>query len=158
MIVAGVVMSESAQAGDKGGGGLDDIFKKYGARYGVDWRLLKAHAVVESSLNPAAINPADPSYGVMQVLCKPGQNGVCANRFDVQGWAGMTRDRLLDPDVNVMIGAQIVAWNVRNFGMPKAVAVFNRWDQRIAHPFGPFANQRYVDRVLTEYRRLGGVA
>lgn len=135
---------------------LDDIFKKHGAAYGVDWRLLKAIATVESALNPAAVNPADPSYGLMQVLCTAGQGGKCTNRFNVDGWSEATRERLKDPDFNVKIGAQVLAWNLKTYGMPKGIAVYNAWDQRHAGANGPFKNQRYVDKVLTAYRKLGG--
>lgn len=133
---------------------LDPLFEKWGRRYGVDPLLLKAHAIVESDLDAQAVNPFDPSYGLMQVLCTRGPNGRCANTFNVDGWAGMTAERLKNPDVNIMIAAQIVAYNVRTFGMPRAVAVYNRWAERLSPPGGPFGNQGYVDKVLAEYERL----
>lgn len=137
---------------------LDALFRKWGAVYGVDWQILKAHAIVESDLDPDAVNPSDPSYGVMQVLCTRGANGRCGNTFNIDGWPGMTAERLKDPDTNIRMAAQIVAYNIRAFGMPRAVAVYNRWAERLSPPGGPFANKRYVDKVLAAYARLRGEA
>lgn len=137
--------------------GYDEIFRRWGARYGVDWRLIKAHAMVESSLDAEAVNPSDPSYGLMQVLCTArDQDSPCTNRFVVDGWAEATPRRLLDPDFNVRIAAQIIAYNLRAWGWPRGIAVYNRWAERLSPEAGPFANQRYVDRVLAVYRELGG--
>lgn len=135
---------------------LDDIYKKHGAAFGVDWRLLKAHAQVESGENAGAVNKADnESLGLMQVLCRPDGKGGCANRLNVEGWRETTRARLLDADWNVYIGAQILAWNIRTFGLPKGIAVYNAWDQRNAPSAGPFKNQAYVDKVRAKARALG---
>ncbi len=146
-------MSEQTEI--QGAPTLDEIFVRVGNRRGVDPLLLKAIAMVESSLNPAAINTADnESIGLMQILCRPDGRGGCSNRFDVDGWAGISRDRLFDAETNVDIGAQILAWNIRTYGMPKALAVYNAWDQRSANVMGPFKNQSYVDKILANYRRL----
>lgn len=135
---------------------LDDIYKKHGARFGVDWRLLKAHAQVESSESAGAVNKADnESIGLMQVLCQPDGKGGCKNKLNVEGWSQTTREKLLDPDWNVYIAAQILEWNLRTFGFPKGIAVYNAWDQRNAPTKGPFKNQAYVDKVLAKARALG---
>lgn len=137
----------------------DGIFKRYAVMTGLDWRLIRAVATVESSLNPIAINRADnESLGLMQVLCRPDGKGGCTNHLPaVRGWTTATRDYLLDPDFNVYIGAQILADNFRAYGsIQKAVAVYNAWDQRNASKSGPFKNQAYVDKVLRVYRELGG--
>ena len=137
---------------------MDALFQKWGTAYGVDPLLIKSHATVESGLNANAVNPADPSYGLMQVLCRHGADGACQNKFNVNGWSGMTTKKLLDPDTNIKIAAQIMSYNIRAYGMPRAVAVYNSWDQRHAPLNGPFKNQNYVDRVLAIYEGLGGGA
>lgn len=156
------VSASIPDSGSSGGAGgpvdLDGLFKKWGDHYDVDWRLLKAVAIHESSLNPNAVNAADPSYGLMQVLCRHGADGVCVNHFDVEGWDEATTEKLKDPDFNIMIGAQILAYNLQTFGSPKGIAVYNSWDQRNASPIGPFKNQSYVSAVLANYRNLGGSA
>lgn len=134
---------------------LDALIQKWAGRYEVDWLLLKSIMIRESSLKPDAVNPEDPSYGLGQVLCQSSDfDSPCKNRFDVDGWEHATPRRLLDPDFNAKIAAQILAYNVRTFGMPRGVSVYNRWDQRTRPINGPFANQKYVDDVLSIYRRL----
>lgn len=127
------------------------IYKEAGARYNVDWRLLKAIAQVESSENANAVNPSDPSYGLMQVLCTGGE--VCQNRFPaVNGWQGMTKTKLLDPEVNIDIATQILKWNIDNYGqdgLDRAIAVYNNWSAR--NQQRPFSNQSYVNKVLDKY-------
>lgn len=134
---------------------LRALFRKWASIYSVDPLLIEAHAMVESSLNPLAVNKSDPSYGLMQVLCS-GSSDVCTNKFNVDGWAGMTRQRLLDPDVNIKIATQIIAYNLRTWGYPRGIAVYNSWESRRSHVNGPFPNQRYVDNVLAKLRQLGG--
>jgi len=138
---------------------LDAIFQRYGIAYGVDPLLLKAIAMRESSLNPEAINAADHySVGLMQVLYRPrDEDNLDAgpkNHFNVEGWDQATFTKLKDPDFNVKIGAQILAWNIRTFGLPRGIAVYNAWDQRDMPINGPFKNQAYVDGVLSNYRSL----
>lgn len=43
------------------------IFRKYGAKYDIDWKLLMAQAYQESTLNPAAVSKRG-AVGIMQVL------------------------------------------------------------------------------------------
>jgi soluble lytic murein transglycosylase-like protein len=133
---------------------LDEIFRKWGNRYGVDPVLLKAIATVESSLNPDAENPSDPSVGLMQILCIPDATGKCSNTFNVEGWDAATWKNLHDPDFNVQIGAQILAWNLKNFGYPRGIAVYNAWNARHAPMNGPFPNQAYVEKVIAAFTRL----
>lgn len=135
---------------------LDEIYAKWGAQFGVDARLLRAIAQTESSENPGAVNAADnESIGLMQVLCRPDGAGGCTNKLNVEGWTEATRDRLLDPEFNVYIGAQIIAWNIGQFGVQKGIATYNAWDQRSAPAAGPFKNQVYVNKVLKKARALG---
>lgn len=118
--------------------------------------LLKAIAYRESSMNPLAVRnnpPHDVSVGLMQVLCLPDENGVCKNTFNVNGWQGMTFDALKDPETNLSIATQILAYNVRTYGFPKGLAVYNAWSARHDPTDGPFRNQEYVDKVLTAMER-----
>ena len=86
------------------------------------------------------------------MLCRPDGRGGCANSLKVDGWREATRRKLFDPEFNIRIGAQILAWNIRKYGMPKAVAVYNRWAERSSPVAGPFENQAYVDAVFADYR------
>lgn len=133
---------------------LDDVYKEQGMRFNVDWKLLKALAIVESSERPEVKNPADPSFGLMQILCVPDGKGGCSNRFNIEGWPPQKEEDLYDPQYNVSLGAQIIKWNIDTFGFVKGIAVYNNWSARNEQP--PFSNQSYVDKVLREYRGLGG--
>lgn len=134
--------------------GLDAIYQKYGLQYGVDWRLIKAIAQVESSENPAAVNPADPSYGLMQILCQDNGYGGCSNKFNITDWPPSTKNKLFDPDYNVKIGSQILAWNIKTYGRNKGIAVYNSWSARNDPTNGPYRNQTYVDKVIDRYVKI----
>jgi hypothetical protein len=142
---------ESARAGE-----FDALFQKHGRQQGVDWRLLRAIAEVESHLNPRAVNRRDPSIGLMGVLCRP-RGETCGNRLDVAGWPPARREQLFDPDFNIAIGAQVLAWNVRTFGLERGIAVYNQWSARLAPKGKLFPNQFYVDQVLARYRARAGM-
>ena len=133
---------------------LDEIYKKWATRFGLDWKLLKALSIVESSERPQVKNPADPSFGLMQILCIPDGNGGCKNKFNIAGWPPKNEEELYNPDYNVMLGAQIIKWNIDTYGFVKGIAVYNNWGAR--NESAPYSNQSYVDKVLKEYRALGG--
>jgi len=136
--------------------GLDLIFLKYGTMYNLDPALLRAVAMVESSMNPNAkrINPPrDVSVGLMQILCLPDGKGGCTNKFNIDGWEGITFNKLFDADLNVKLGAQILAWNIKTFGYKRGIAVYNSWSARNDPPNGPFMNQGYVDKVFKNLNR-----
>lgn len=136
---------------------LREIYEKWGQRYGVDPDLIQAIARIESNENPSAVNPLDPSTGLMQILCRAScQTCQCQNRFNVIGWETATPERLFDPDFNVSIGTQIIAWNLETYGFLKGIAVYNRWASRNDPPNGPFGNQSYVDKVTREFNNLRG--
>lgn len=132
----------------------DTLYIKYGGKYGVEPSLLKALAIVESNENHLAVNPSDPSHGLMQILCIAENEGdFCKNRLYVEGWETATPEKLLNPDFNVMIGSQIISWNIMKYGLEKGIALYNAWNEhnREAPINGPFTNQDYVDKVYAEY-------
>jgi soluble lytic murein transglycosylase-like protein len=133
---------------------FDALFQRHAKAQGVDWRLLKAIAQVESSLNPRAEHPNGLSSGLMQVYCAPAGGSVCRNRFDINGWPPPMRDQLYEPDYNMHIATQILAWNLRTYGLARGVAVYNSWGARLTRSGQPFPNQAYVDRVLQVYREM----
>lgn len=132
----------------------DVLFQKHGAAHGVDWRLLKAIATVESHLNPRAENPDGLSAGIMQIHCAPAHGATCSNRFDLAAWPPANRAQLYDPDYNIAIGAQILAWNIEHLGLARGIAAYNQWGARKTPRGKLFPNQYYVDKVLYTYRQL----
>jgi len=85
---------------------LESLYIKHGINKGVDWKLLKAIATVESSENPNAKNPLDPSVGLMQILCVPDGTGGCKNRFNILDWPPISEQHLYDPDVSLHYASQ----------------------------------------------------
>lgn len=67
------------------------------------------------------------------------------------------REQLFGPDYNVAIGAQVLAWNVRTFGLERGIAVYNMWDARLTPRGQPLPNQFYVDKVLARFRGRAGM-
>lgn len=149
-------------SGIKGYTDHDALMQSIAAKYAIDWRLLKAHVYTESAGDPYAVDVADPSYGLGQVLCTTAggdRDAVCTNKFPaVRGWSGMTPRRLLDPATNLDIAAQIIADNIRKQGMPRAIAVYNSWGERLSPMGGPFRNQAYVDQVSRYWSELKQVS
>ena len=133
---------------------LDDLYKKHGKRHGLDWRLLKAIAQVESNEDPQAKNQADPSFGLMQILCQDDGMGSCKNKLNILDWPPASKSELFDPDYSLHIGAQILSWNINQYGLDKGIAVYNSWSARHAPNDGPFPNQGYVDKVWAKYTAI----
>lgn len=133
---------------------LDRLYKKYAARNGLQWELVKAVAIVESNENPNAVNTTDPSYGLMQVYCVSDANGRPTNKFNINGWPVRQCSDLLSPETNLHLACQILKWNIQTYGFKRGIAVYNRWASRHDPENGPFGNQSYVDKVLKEYAAL----
>ena len=76
------------------------------AFYSVDPNLVRAIIKKESSWNPNAINPHDPSYGLGQVT------PICAQDYGiVKDWQNPTKEeikKIYDPQTNI----DIIAWDL----------------------------------------------
>jgi membrane-bound lytic murein transglycosylase MltF len=64
------------------------------------WQEIAAIIYTESSGNPKAVNPADPSYGLMQITMPIGRKYSAAQ----------TPTDLMDPDTNVEAGSGFLAY------------------------------------------------
>lgn len=145
---------------------FDSIFQATGARLGIDWRLLKAVAMHESSLDPLATNPKenpeeapDPSYGLMQISCVPDGRGGCRNHFNIAAWPPPSARALLtNPSLNVLLGAEILRANLDEFrgNVWRAVAAYNDYSGAVHNPAFPYGDPSYVSAVQGFYRALGG--
>jgi soluble lytic murein transglycosylase-like protein len=155
-IGVGLFIAKKLYAGDGGtsekdetaGMNKDELYLYWGKHYGVEPLLIKAVAFVESGENPNAKNPAEPSYGIMQVYY------TGSNDLDADGWPPESADQLYNASYNIKIGTQILRWNLKTYGFPKGIAVYNKWSARLE--IQPFTNQSYVNKVLDRYRDLGG--
>jgi hypothetical protein len=99
------------------------------------YALTKAIIARESEWTPGAINPADPSYGLMQVLLSTAR-GIAP---------GITPEQLLEPITNIVIGTTYLWSRLRAYpNLADAVSAYNA-----GRPIT--ANQGYVDDVLAYY-------
>ena len=113
-----------------------------GRRWGVDPLLLAAMVEAESGFNPEAVS-VQGALGLMQVL--PETAALYRPASD-----------LLDPQVNLEVGARYIASQLEQFDgdVPLALAAYNSGPGNVIRFAGipPFAETRYyVRRVLASY-------
>ncbi len=108
-----------------------------GSRFAVDPLLILAVMAVESRYNPVAESVVG-AKGLMQVLPRFHQD-----KLEVHGG----EEALLDPDVNIEVGTQILREYLRRFG--KTVTALQMYAGAMDEP-----NAEYANKVLTERSRL----
>lgn len=139
-LLSGEANADKKEAGKRD---LDDLFQKYGKQYEVDPALIKAVASVESSLDPMAKNPSDPSYGLMQVMFPQQFN------TNPPGWESIQEPSdLYDPKTNVKIGAWLLANNISKLGLKRGIGAYNHSENWDAPKGGPYPNPDYIRKVL----------
>ena len=93
------------------------------AKYGVSSNLVRAVAMTESSLNPNATNPNDPSYGLMGIM------PILAEDFGiVKDWHNPTAAEIAmirDPQTNLNIGAWHLARLLKQYSFDVAIQMYN---------------------------------
>ena len=107
---------------------IEKAIEEKSRKYGLEIAMVKAFCEIESSFNPNAINPADPSYGIMQIM------PICAQDYGyVKDWRNTTQkeiDRLLDLDTSLEIGCRhfsgILARHRTSYGLEGCVQMYNR--------------------------------
>jgi len=122
------------------------LYAYYGNKYEVDPKLLEAIAKTESSENPVAVSSVG-AFGLMQIYPQ-------GNFQNIEGWPVSDATDLFNPGLSVKLGAQILAWNIKHYGLLRGVAVYNNWGARNDPASGPFRNQDYVNRVMGFYRDI----
>ena len=121
-----------------------EIIDRVANRLQVDSLLLASVMEAESGFNPYAISPQG-ALGLMQVMP------------DTAGYR--TVEDLMEPEVNVEVGARYLAHLLEQFdgNLALALASYNAGPGIVKQYGGmpPFPEtRRYVDRVLTRYVRL----
>jgi len=118
--------------------------------------LIKGVIAAESGWRPDAVNPTDPSYGLMQIMLPT------ARIYQ----PGVTVDDLLNPHTNIMIGAAFLRELLRTRSPNDAVAYYNAGcptpkvaglsgcplrnsSGQYVNSLGSTAVQAYVDSVIT---------
>lgn len=116
------------------------------ALYGLDARLVKSIATIESALNPKAVSPAG-AMGIMQLI------QATANRYAVKD--------PFDVSQNIHGGCSYLADLFKMFkgDIPKVLAAYNAGENAVKNYDGipPYAETRaYVSDVLRLYEVYGG--
>lgn len=139
---------------------FDYIMESDSVKTGVPFGLIKAHAFVESSLNARAFRDENPdkkasrtgwaSRGLMQLLFWPGSTRFEQYGYDSDDLSG--GDDLFDPLINIDIGSQLIASNLKacKGNLRDAINMYNtgaKESVRIA-PLG------YVDKVIKNYELI----
>jgi len=140
----------------------DIYFESYAEKYGVPFVLMKAIAIQESALNPAAFRDESDtgpnrqgwgSRGLLQLLWWPG-----SNRFAKYGYPdsklGVDAIMLFDPNVNIEIGAQLIRDNIH-------ACKGNVRDTINMHNTGVKEEKRqapldYVNKIMKHYNKMLG--
>jgi soluble lytic murein transglycosylase len=145
------------------------LLQRHASQRGLDPYLVAALVAQESNFDPLIKSHAN-AVGLMQVL--PSTGRPYARRLGIRPFSA---SRLTDAEVNVRIGTQIFADNIKKFGgVHFALAAYNAGDSRVLRwqserpgmPQDEFIDdipfpetQNYVKRILgtaEDYRRLYG--
>ena len=114
---------------------LNETFQIAGARYGVDWKLAKAVAIVESELNPQAISHKG-AIGIMQI--HPG----------LANWYKISKKLLFNQYVNIHIGTSYLSLLTKRYGLKPGLQMYNLGETK-------YHNRKrsigYYNRVLKGY-------
>lgn len=140
---------------------FDFFFTLAADKYGVPFALLKAHAIMESSLKANAFVNENPtnrsdrqgwaSRGLMQVLWWPR-----SERFQKYGWPdsklGDDGSKMFEPEVGIDIAAQLIRDNLNacRGNLRDAINMYNTGKKEAQFK----APNNYVDRVLQYYNTL----
>ncbi len=129
------------------------LIERTAVAFGLDTALVKAIVAVESGYDPAAVSTKG-AVGLMQVLPETGE------RYGVAADARRTvADKLMDPGLNVRIGARYLADLLKLFAGDRtlALAAYNAGEQAVrqyGNQVPPFAEtQDYVD-LVTQFERF----
>lgn len=113
---------------------------------GLNPAWVAAHCKVESAWNPAAVNPADPSYGLMQVT------PLIARAYG--GWDGKNVEDIKRLDINVRAGATFLKHLLSRYGqLELAIQAYNLGEPKVDRGLRV---PDYLNKVLAAYRTYGG--
>lgn len=102
---------------------LPHMAERVAKSYGLEAALVKAFIATESSWDPKAINPNDPSYGILQVTIPIALHYRIIERES--DWMS-----LLDPETGMRAGCAFLAYLFENYEFDKAVQCYNLGETR----------------------------
>lgn len=131
---------------------IDGLISYVAAKYKVSASLVKAVAMTESSLNPNATNPSDPSYGLMAI------QPILAEDFGtVKEWQHPTEaelSMLMDPLTNLSIGAWQLHRLTSKYPLDTAIQMYNVGET--GYNVKGYRNSKYLATVKSYLVKFGG--
>lgn len=126
------VLVKEAQASEPGaeaevrGAGTEsirDLIIRVANSEGVNPAIILAIAEIESSFNPEAVNPLDPSYGLCQITPALAQDYGLVK--DYKSPTDEEIKNLVDPEVNVRIACRHIKRLLSKYSLDVAVQMYN---------------------------------
>lgn len=105
---------------------MNDILEsisKWSRVFGVDPALVKAVIRVESNFNPKAVNPSDPSYGLMQITPMLAQDFGFVKDYKNTTQAEILK--IMEIDTNIYIGTRQLSSLLGRHTFNEAVQMYN---------------------------------
>jgi len=102
---------------------LERLMANKADQWGVDRALIKAIARVESNFNPEAKNPADPSYGLMQITPMLAQDYSLVK--DYKNPSLLEIEKIYDVENNLDVACWFLAHLTRIRPFDSAVQMYN---------------------------------
>jgi len=125
VLAALLFLNKKAVAGTKAieSGTLDAIIQENSIRFRVPEALIRAIIKVESDYNPYAVNPSDPSYGLMQVTPILAETyGYCRDHVNpTEAEIAM----IMRPELNVMIGTKFLGELTSRHSLEESIQMYN---------------------------------
>lgn len=124
----------------------DDLFKKWASMRGLDWKLLRAFATVESDLKETATGDNGASIGLMQIQLIIGR-----------AYAGVqSLSELYDPDKNIEAGSGFVADLMRKYDgdLDSVIQAYNLGETKFNKGY---LSVDYLSKVKKEYETLKAI-
>lgn len=129
---------------------VDGMISYVSGKHGVPAALIKAVAMTESSLNPNATNPSDPSYGLMGIM------PILAEDYGiVKDWHNATEAEIAmikDPLTNLNIGAWHLSRLLKQYPFDDSIQMYN---VGVSGFKSGRRNAEYLSRVKRYYNEYG---
>lgn len=148
---------------------MDELFRKYGAKYGIPWALLKAQGIAESGLNPNAVSPKG-AYGIMQLLPKtfaeiqqmlPHIKNIMNSEENIEAGAFYMRRIIkmivrFNPHPKDVIPLALAAYNWGIGNLTRLIKRIGTSSWTKIYEYLPEETKRYVKRIFWLYLKNSG--